>query len=190
MKIGLAYPSFSQYFQTHFPKAFHIEREEQIKDCDLIIFSGGADIDPRIYNEENTMSGLNPQRDKYELRILNIAERQNVKFLGVCRGHQMLNAYFGGKLIQHINPAHPSNHELTIISRDAFEPDIFPDGVNSLHHQGVIREGMGFKILTMAGNVIESTISDRVLSVQYHPEFLHDDYAVPFFNYVKKWALA
>lgn len=187
MNVGIAWPAFILAFKKHFPQLKRIETEEQIKSLDLIIFSGGEDINPTIYGEENSKSyGINDRRDAYELAVLKIAEKYGrAKYLGVCRGHQLLNAAFGGKLVQDIAPRHKSWHNLSHKKDDAFEKTIFPYGVNSLHHQGVIIPGKHFvPISTHKDGIIESTISDRVLSVQYHPEFLSGH---GFFEFVENW---
>ncbi len=188
MKVVLAYPSFAPQFLHHFPDMEMAQTVGVVEEADLIIFPGGADIEPEIYNEKNTKSYTNPRRDAWELTVLRIAEKKKrAKYLGICRGHQLLNAFFGGKLLQDIKPEHPNFHSVNSISDDAFEDELFPFGVNSLHHQGVIKPGKGFTPLSSLGEIIEATISDTILSVQYHPEFM-GKHGVPFFDYVKKWA--
>lgn len=184
LKVLLAYPAFESYFRQHFPEMELATNIKQIAEANLIIFSGGEDINPEIYNESNTDSGINIKRDSYELLVLKLAEESNAMFLGVCRGHQLLNAYYGGKLVQHIEPEHSSFHNVKIISKHSFESELFPEGVCSLHHQGVIKPGKGLFPLTKVGNVFESSISEKILSVQYHPEFMPSR-AEKFFDMIK-----
>lgn len=131
---------------------------------DLLVFTGGADIDPRFYGEENYHSYCTPSRDIWERELFNRAPASQ-KFLGICRGHQLLNAFFGGKLTQHIQKPHPSCHPLS-------------NGwhVNSLHHQGVISVEYGTENLAMFQDEIEITrMPGRFLSFQFHPEFCLPD---------------
>src|SRR3989304_5002170 len=98
LNVGIAYPAFMESFMQFFPDLFLVRSEEDIALCDLIIFSGGEDINPEIYKQENTESrGINLKRDEYELAVLHYAKKWGTKLLGVCRGHQLLNAYFGGQ---------------------------------------------------------------------------------------------
>jgi gamma-glutamyl-gamma-aminobutyrate hydrolase PuuD len=134
-----------------------------LEDADIVIFAGGADISPEIYGQENHgQSFVNVVRDQKELNYLKeISDKNlNIKMLGICRGHQLLNAIFGGKLVQHIENSHPGIHELD-------------NGlvVNSLHHQGVIVPGKGLEVIAKYNNEIEWSISEKVFSLQSHPEF-------------------
>ena len=71
---------------------------------DGIIITGGGDINPELYEEENTDSrNILDTRDSVEMKLLSIAEQNSIRTLAICRGHQMLNVYKGGNLIQDIN---------------------------------------------------------------------------------------
>lgn len=152
---------------------------------DLIVFTGGADIDPAFYGEENYSSYTNPERDSLEKDLFRHADEEQ-KFLGICRGHQLLNALYGGKLIQDIPQNHPGWHPLS-------------NGwhVNSLHHQGVISVGAGVEILAVYKNgsngketeVAEITRGKYFLSFQFHPEFALPDPKVEFINLLGKFML-
>lgn len=148
-------------------KAMQFVMAEPGKKYDLLIFTGGADIDPQFYGEENIRSLTDPKRDRIE-KVLWDNRVPGQKCFGICRGHQFLNAMAGGILVQHIEPYHPAWHSLT----NGW-------GVNSLHHQGVISLGDGVEEIarSMIDGVvtpeIEITISEKwnFFSVQFHPEF-------------------
>ena len=157
MKFGIAYPAFFHSFVPFFPD-LAILNKQKVKDYDLIIFSGGSDISPSIYGEENTNSTTHPQRDQIELIILEEAIKLNKKILGVCRGHQLINAYLGGKLIQDlysIKEEHRSVHRLDFTTNESIIKTFFSWGVNSLHHQGVVKEGKGLTVTSTYKGVIE-----------------------------------
>ena len=55
-------------------------------DLDGIVLSGGDNI------------GDNKKRDETENKILNYALERKIPIIGICRGMQLINKYFGGKL--------------------------------------------------------------------------------------------
>lgn len=185
-KVGIAYPAFYWDFWDYFPTIERVIPREMDK-YKLIIFSGGADISPSIYGEENIHSFPFPERDRVELPILKTALELGTKILGVCRGHQLINAYLGGRLIQDLSylEDHDYFHNLEFMTKKSLVETFFIQGVNSLHHQGVILEGSGLEITSKHKGVIESTESENIITVQFHPEFMD---ARAFFQFIKEWA--
>jgi len=181
INIGIATSPFRESFQKAFEQEIEIVKPnsklDEILKYDLIIFSGGEDINPRIYGESITYTrGISIERDKIELDILSKAMALDIKVFGVCRGHQLINAKLGGKLLQDLfmgqNPSlhHSSPHGIEKISSDVFLKDI--DIVNSLHHQGVISSGKGLQVTSKYRGIVESTMGKNVYTVQFHPEFM------------------
>ena len=73
-----------------------------IKKSDLIILPGGNDIFGK--------NSLFKTRFKIEKELLNLSIRKRIPLLGVCRGMQVINMYFGGnmkKIKGHMNTRHP-----------------------------------------------------------------------------------
>ena len=72
---------------------------------DRLILTGGGDINPEVYGEDlhDKTSRVSDERDHTELNLLKIAEKNSIKTLAICRGHQLLNVYKGGTLHQDIN---------------------------------------------------------------------------------------
>ena len=180
IKIFMASRYFESSFVAHLPN--HVRN---IEDADLVIFPGGADINPEIYGEGNVASyAINKVRDKQEIDIYHRAVKFGKKMLGVCRGHQLLMALNGGKLIQDIK-CHPGYHDLEI-----FYPDLVPlSNVNSLHHQGISVESVPKKFLVTSAfdGVVESAHSELITTVQWHPEFMGISESRAFFNFVRGW---
>ena len=163
---------------------------------DGLIMSGGGDINPNLYKEENTDSkSIMNIRDSTEIKLLNMAEENNIRTLAICRGHQMLNVYKGGTLIQDIN-IHTNNplnhheigdktsqhvHEIKI-EKESKLCEILKTkdlGVNSIHHQCIDRLGNDLVISARSSDGIvegiETTSSWEAVGVQWHPEYLGDD---------------
>jgi gamma-glutamyl-gamma-aminobutyrate hydrolase PuuD len=107
--------------------------------------------------------------------------------LGICRGIQILNVAFGGKLVQHIpghrNQGQRSAYHEVFISPGSKLAVIVGQGhggfplVNSRHHQGVLQEGLAQGLRACAYSpregIIEAVESHEhpfLVGVQWHPE--------------------
>jgi len=105
------------------------EITEDIDLADIVVWTGGADINPEIYGERPSGAcGWNDLRDKADLKAIERAKNQFK--IGICRGAQLLNCVpNGGKLWQDIDRHAGSDHSiLDVITKKGLI-------VNSLHHQ-------------------------------------------------------
>lgn len=106
------------------------KKATSIEDADVVVFGGGADINPSLYNQKNVASyGINTVRDDLEISAYKAAQAAGKICFGICRGAQFLHAMNGGTLWQDVN-----NHG----GRDHFIVDIDEDVrvlATSLHHQ-------------------------------------------------------
>ncbi|GLI54828.1 anthranilate synthase component II [Propionigenium maris DSM 9537] len=173
-------------------------REETIKSyidmVDVLILSGGHDMDPVYYNEEVLPEGDMPFRDRdaFDMLLIRYAVEKGIPILGICRGMQVLNVYFGGSLYQdlkynknvylkHIQESSPGEHVHKVaIEEDSVLSEIFGEElwVNSYHHQLVKEVGEGLKVTgrasDMAVELIEWRDSSRfIVGVQWHPEMMY-----------------
>mgnify|MGYP003145826526 CR=1 FL=1 len=99
--------------------------------CDMIQFTGGADVSPSLYQEEPHASTYsNPTRDSEEKEIFLRARRKGIPLAGICRGGQFLNVMSGGKMWQDVN-----NHALVGRHKihDVWSKEIYEG--TSTHHQ-------------------------------------------------------
>ena len=75
-------------------------------DCWGLLLPGGGDPDPALYGQADR--GSHPpdrRRDLLELALLRRFLSDGKPVLGICRGLQMINVFFGGTLLQDI-PGH------------------------------------------------------------------------------------
>lgn len=149
--------------------------------CGGLVLPGGGDLEPRRYGQENTASrGLEPERDAAEMTLLERFASRRLPVLGICRGMQTINVYFGGTLWQDI-PGHTAQNGVDRIHavRTAASPLRGICGerceVNSAHHQAVDRMGSGLEPAQWAADGVVEALCHRTLpvwAVQWHPERL------------------
>jgi putative glutamine amidotransferase len=163
--------------------------EELFEILDGILFTGGGDLAPSHYDEENRGSeGIDPERDQLELGLVKRAEAEGVPILGICRGQQVINVALDGGLIQDVGehrqqePREAASHGVEVVpgSRLAGIVGRLVE-VNSFHHQVVDPErvGRGLKVTAFSNDgqrFIEGLESEdgKILAVQWHPEDMTD----------------
>ena len=123
------------------------------EDVDALCLSGGGDIEPSRYGEEDiACSDVDTDRDSLELTLARNAIDRDLPVLGICRGFQILNVAYGGRLLQDVAGHKPEEREGLVEHRDvrvaagsrlAAAIGSRPLVVNSRHHQAVTREGLG-----------------------------------------------
>jgi len=189
--FGVAIPAVS-FIDSQFGLRYFWHLLDEAK---LVIFTGGEDINPAIYRQKNTQSTFSPLRDMAEIEVLRRSLALGKKILGVCRGHQLINAWLGGELVQDLatdlNVVHGMNHPLEYLNGGGTIGSIYQGYVNSIHHQGVVKPGEGLTPTTYWQGVYESTEGDNILTVQFHPEWMynHDSTSkVTLWEYLNVWA--
>lgn len=165
---------------------------EVLDRVDGLLLSGGGDMDPLLYGEmPHPLTGeIDPLRDRSELLYARAALARDMATLGICRGHQVLAAAFGGTLWQDIPSQVPGaikhqqqgpkwypTHPVTIAGGTRLHALLGGERlVNSRHHQSVRQAPEGWVVSAVAPDgVIEAMEHpDRhfALSLQWHPENL------------------
>ena len=166
-------------------------------DFDALLLPGGGDIDPHLLGEPNQGSqSIDTELDIIQFQALDLFVKNKKPVLGICKGFQLIDLYFGGKLIQDL-PV-PSVHPVTTRKEDAYHevhsttlvpppyacrsvgelPTVFPPfparfTVNSAHHQGIRQNGrqlLAFQ--TAPDGITEAFLHETlpILAFQWHPE--------------------
>ena len=151
-------------------------------DFDALLLPGGGDIDPVLFGESDHGSRkIEPGLDRKQLAMLDAFVRLSRPVLGICKGMQIINVYFGGGVIQDL----PTNYAHQYDGRDQVHPSHAVPGsifhqlygadfnVNSAHHQGIGSPGRGLSVVQYAPDgVAEGIVHENlpVICVQWHPE--------------------
>lgn len=133
---------------------------------DGIILSGGDNI------------GDDKERDNTEKQIINFGIGKKIPIFGVCRGMQVLNKFFKGKISSTQNDEHVGkNHEIFIsdkkISNFLIENKII---VNSYHQNIINFEDIGESLISFAVHKKDNTVEGfmhkelPITGVMWHPE--------------------
>ena len=167
---------------------------------DGLLLAGGRDISPEWYGEShNGAQKCDIVRDRHEYALIKSFVNDRKPILGICRGLQILNVYFGGSLIGDL-PALPAHHSDTenVYHTVRIEPDtqmsrLFGHTlrVNSFHHQAVKTVAGDFAATAYSEDGVIEAIEHQNklwLAVQFHPERMLDpalpvDTAKPLFDH-------
>lgn len=128
------------------------------------------------------------ERDDMEIKFIHYALDNNLPLLGICRGHQLLNIELGGTMYESTLPLLNKHSRIrspfprkkvlyttndSLISRIAGDD---PLKVNAIHSQAVAEPANELEVTAKEevgiNQVVEDKKSDKVLGVQWHPEYL------------------
>jgi putative glutamine amidotransferase len=162
--------------------------------CHGVVLTGGEDVHPRFYGSPEKVAELDPKevnerRDEFELEIIGRTLQKGLPLLGICRGLQIANVYFGGTLILDLpgtgKPNHAKSqgydrtHPVKITAGTLLEKSVGVDHgeVNSAHHQAAERIGQGLRLSAVSDDGVveglewmELDQKPFLLLVQWHPE--------------------
>lgn len=169
---------------------------KDIEKCDGIVLSGGEDMHPRFYNKPEYLEychEIDEQRDEFEWKVLEYTENKKLPLLGICRGLQVANVFYGGTLVPDIPAFGKFNHSrfadkdryhkvqvdanselIKIVGADTGD-------INSAHHQSADLVGKGLVANAISPDGIIEGIERKEKGeqtffqlVQWHPERMTD----------------
>ncbi|MBK8982379.1 MAG: gamma-glutamyl-gamma-aminobutyrate hydrolase family protein [Ignavibacteria bacterium] len=220
MKIGITYAESNfekytewlDYFKVDYVVLDHNSKKEgydNFKECSGLILSGGADVYPELYcdwDTKETKGTYLPERDGFEMKLMEESDNRKIPVLGICRGIQLINVYYRGSLIFDLEEIRNTNHRKISkteqrfhnvnIIKDTLLFDIVKSEkaiINSSHHQAADRLGEGLMINAKSDEGVVEGIeySDKagkpfMIAVQWHPERMPFDDPVSV-NILKKF---
>jgi len=167
--------------------------EDLLGSVNGLLLTGGGDVQPSRYGAQpiSETHNVDPLRDAFEIRLIEVAIAADMPLLATCRGMQVLNVAMGGSLIQHVPAVTGQAHDHADrwregVHRVKIEPDSHlaealgatEVAVNSIHHQAVDQAAPGTRPVAWAEDdtveAIEVPGSPHVVAVQWHPELLED----------------
>lgn len=184
-------------------KISYTRNEEEISLCDGLLVPGGYDVTPALYHEEaNGARDFDISRDEKALKVIDHFAKNKKKILGICRGHQLLNVYFNGSLIQDLNTSIRHNKEdhseaFHETINDGYLRELYGERmmVNSTHHQAIKDVGEGLIVVSRSPDgIIEAMVHESlpIITVQFHPEMMKVEKGVAdgykLLNYFKDWS--
>ena len=118
------------------------------------------------------------ERDNTEKEIIELAIRNKIPMLGVCRGMQVINDFFGGNLLVTNDSKHVVKHH-TIQLTDTSVQKFFQSErieVNSFHNNIIKKESVGNDLQVFAVSENDDTVEGfyhknlPIIGVMWHPE--------------------
>lgn len=169
--------------------------QEAFEKIDGLLLSGGPDVDPKYYGENNMICNgtISPYRDVMEMYLARKAITENKPVFGICRGIQVMNTAMGGSLYQDIHsqiqdsklikhsqeaPKWYGTHKVSIESSSLVGKACGKDTVevNSYHHQAIKEPAQGFTVIARSPDGVIEAIEVKghkfALGVQWHPELM------------------
>ena len=138
--------------------------KKKIKEINLLIIPGGNDV--------SNVLKTSKIRNIIEKDLIKICFKKKIPILGICRGAQLLNKSFGGK-ISKIKKHMRTRHNIFFTNREIIKKNFL--NVNSFHNDGIKKNDLSksFKILASDKHQnIEMFISNnkKIIGTMWHPE--------------------
>lgn len=150
---------------------------------DGLVFTGGRDVDPALYDQERLEASDEPdrRRDRFELALMRAALEAGIPFLAVGRGLHLLTVARGGTLTQDL-PGHRAGrtryapHDV-VLGADSILGRLLGTRIQApaAHHQAPYHVGEG---LTVTGWSPDGEVTEALeveghrfgVGIHWHPE--------------------
>ena len=135
-----------------------------LKKNNLLILAGGNDI---ITNKKDSKL-----RNKIENNLIKEAIKLKIPIIGICRGAQLLNLYFGGK-IRKIHSHMRTRHNIFLEKNEIIRTNKL--NVNSFHNYGIGPKDLSKKLKVIGiddkKNIEMYLLKEKkILGIMWHPE--------------------
>ena len=135
-----------------------------LKKNNLLILTGGNDI---ISNKKDSKI-----RNKIENNLIKEAIKLKIPIIGICRGAQLINLYFGGK-IRKISSHMRTRHNIFLEKNNIIK--INKLNVNSFHNYGIAHQDLSKKLKAIGVDKQKNIEmyelkKNKILGIMWHPE--------------------
>ena len=152
--------------------------------ADVDGYLDSLDLDGVILTSGNDLSHLDdaavpaPERDEFESAVLDWALEKSIPALGVCRGLELMNHYFGGSLTpveDHVATTHEVTFTDSVEEHSTALPFPAQMMVNSYHDYGIVPEDVA-QPLDVLGTAPDGSVEclshpdEPLLGIMWHPE--------------------
>jgi putative glutamine amidotransferase len=162
-----------------------------LDEVDGVVLCGGGDVDPALFGGatgHDAQYATCPERDAFELALVEACIERRTPTLAICRGMQVLNVARGGALHVHLPDVvgEAVSHRVSRERHTHHPVRIAPDSrlasllgsetleVASWHHQAIDRLGGGLRAVAWADDgtveAVEVEACPELWAVQWHPE--------------------
>jgi len=186
-----AYPEKRDVLSQDWPKLF-----EKLNYFPLLIPNSIESVSEFL--DEMNVSGLvlsggdnlgdDKTRDLTEIEIINYAISNKIPLIGICRGMQALNNFFGGSLQKRDDPEHIKNNHIINLSKDFSFNNNNSMTVNSFHNNIIESEDLGKDLKSFAAHEGDNTIegfvhtNHPIIGIMWHPERNPDNNSIQLFQ--------
>lgn len=167
-----------EYSPLFFPMPNRLKgnKREYAREVDpsLIILSGGNNISPVLYGSSEAQVDVSRERDETEFALIKFAIENSIPLLGICRGMQMIQVFFNGRLkevINHVNIPHRVD-----VRENPFGLRDGEYSVNSFHNMGIPVEQLSDSLTAFGVCKKDSTVEGfyhkehPIVGMMWHPE--------------------
>lgn len=138
---------------------------------DAVLLSGGNSL----VSLEPDSPDRAPERDAFEAKLIEESIKRDLPLLGICRGMQMLQSYFGGSLEPVLSGAGAGiYHELSVTTENNTHFSFLNHiSVNTYHNWGIAESAPGFTVFVRDSfGQIEGFFHSqyRIAGLMWHPE--------------------
>lgn len=168
-------------FSWHVVNTYHQTQSANL--FDGLLLPGGGDIAPSLFHAPNLGSrNIEKDLDEVQFRYLHDFYKEGKPILGICKGIQLINLYFGGSIYQNLPVRNQNIHTSDSSGNDRFHK-VFACAssthvfwhVNSAHHQAIDQLGHNIQVTHLAEDgIIEGICHTKkpIIGLQWHPERL------------------
>jgi gamma-glutamyl-gamma-aminobutyrate hydrolase PuuD len=140
-------------------------------DADIILFGGGCDINPKLYNhEKHPATHSYPSRDLEDIAVYN--KYKGKPMVGICRGAQLGHVLSGGTLIQDVN-----NHYVDHLVQVEGVRKKFPSDHHQMMASPEVGDVLGIAWVSTLKQVMKNKMITNIskeqpydIEIMYHPD--------------------